>query len=191
MRALPLRAASASPMRFTRASRLPTPQVQKALVRQVVNLRPQGNTITVTTREQNPFSVSRPISVQTQLSGGMARPDPQMQSRALLHEYIPGLGADTAPAATPIKQPGALDFLTTAAGTAADLYAQRQTTMAAQAQANAAIAQARSDALRAQLSNPFAAMQQRSSITIPLLIVAGGAALVAGVLILRKRKARR
>ena len=190
MRALPLRAANASPMRYTRANRLPTPQVQKALVRQVVNLRPQGNTITVTTREQNPFAASRPISVVTQASGGMARPDPQQQSRRLLHEYIPGLGADV-PAAVPVKQPGALDFLTTAAGTAADLYAQRQQTMAAQAQANAAIAQARSDALRAQLANPFTAMQQRSSITIPLLIVAGGAALVAGVLILRKRKARR
>lgn len=75
-----------------RNNALPIPSVQKAVVRQTVNLRPAGNTVTVTTLADNPFESLAGISVVTQASGGMAKPDPMQQSKGLLC----GLGATDA-----------------------------------------------------------------------------------------------
>lgn len=77
---------------FRRANALPIPQVQKAMVRQAINLRPAGNTVTVTTLADNPFESLAGVSVVTQASGGMARPDRTQQSKGLLC----GLGATDA-----------------------------------------------------------------------------------------------
>lgn len=168
--------------------RLPRPQVTAATVLQTVNLRPAGNTVTITTLADNPFDDSRPVSVRTQQSGGMARPEGSQVSSSLLHAYLPGLGAEpgtvvTAPATKP---PGTLDFLATAAGSAAAMYQQQQAIKLAQAQGE--IERARAQA--AQWQNPLMAMKQRSSITMPLLIVAGGALLAAGAIFLARRKKR-
>jgi hypothetical protein len=75
-----------------RNNALPVPQVQKAFVRQQVNLRPAGNTVTITTLADNPFESLAGISVVTQASGGMAKPDRMQQSKGLLC----GLGATDA-----------------------------------------------------------------------------------------------
>lgn len=171
-------------------SRLPTTNVQKDAVLQTINLKPAGNTVTITTLADNPFEGGRAVSVRTQQSGGMARAAGSQVSRTLLHAYLPGLGADAVPVvATPAAKPaGALDFLATAAGTAASVYQQQQQLKLTQAQVDLA----KQQALIAQWSNPLTAMGQRSSITIPLLIVAGGALLTAGAIFLsRKGKSKR
>jgi LPXTG-motif cell wall-anchored protein len=171
--------------------RLPRPQVTAATVLQTVNLRPAGNTVTITTLADNPFDDSRPVSVRTQQSGGMARPEGNQMSRSLLHAYLPGLGAEpgTVVSAPATQPPGAMDFLATAAGSAAAMYQQQQAIKLAQAQA--AVEQARAQAVAAQWQNPLMAMKQRSSITVPLLIVAGGALLAAGAIFLARRNKKR
>lgn len=173
------------------ATKLPRTHVQKDAVLQTISLKPAGNTVAVTTLSENPFEGGRSISVRTQQSGGMARPDQSQVSRTLLHSYMPGLGDAAVPVvATPAAKPaGALDFLATAAGTAASVYQQQQALQLAQTNAKIAA----SNALAAQYANPLLAMQQRSSITIPLLIVAGGALLTAGAIWLSRKgkKSRR
>lgn len=170
-------------------TRLPRSHVKKDAVLQTVNLKPAGNTVTVTTLSDNPFEGGRAVSVRTQQSGGMAQADQSQVSRTLLHSYLPGLGAESAPVvATPAAKPaGALDILATAGSVATDLYAQRQAIELAKQQAEIA----RQQALAAQWSNPGAAMMQRSSITLPLLIIAGGALLTAGAIFLSRKGGRR
>jgi len=168
------------------ASKLPRTHVQKDAVLQTINLKPAGNTVAVTTLSDNPFEGGRMVSVRTQQSGGMARPDQSQVSRTLLHAYLPGLGAESAPvvATTAAKPAGALDFLATAGAAATDLYAQQQAIKLAEAQAK--IAQA--NAAAAQWANPMNAMKQHSSLTLPLLIIGGGALVTAGVIWLSRRK---
>ena len=172
-------------------SKLPRTHVRKDAVLQTVNLRPAGNTVTLTTLADNPFAGGRPISVRTQQSGGMAMPDESQKSRGLLHSYMPGLGADAVPAVqtSAAKPAGAMDFLATAAGTAAQFYQQQQAIKLAEAQAKIA----QQNAIAAQWANPLNAMRQRSNITMPLLIVAGGALLTAGAIWFSRRgkKSRR
>ncbi len=69
--------------------RLPTPVVQRNLVAQPVNLRPMGNTVTITTKAENPFAMAGEMTVLTQASGGMAKPDPAMQSQRLQSKFLP------------------------------------------------------------------------------------------------------
>lgn len=166
-------------------ARLPRPHVQKDTVLQTISLKPAGNTVSITTLAENPFDGGRAVSVRTQQSGGMAHADDSQVSRTLLHAYLPGLGAEAAPVvSTPAtKPPGVLDILATAGGAATNIYTQQQAIKLAEQQAK--IAQA--EALRAQYSNPMAAMQQRSSITIPLLIVGGGALLTAAAIYFSRR----
>jgi hypothetical protein len=190
MRALPVIHEADFKLTGPPVSRLPRSHVQKATVLQTVNLKPMGNTVSVTTLADNPFAGGRPVSVRTQASGGMANPDPSQMSRRLLHSHLPGLGADspTIVATSPQKPAGTLDFLSTAAGAAATMYQQQQNIKLAQVQADVE----RQRALQAQWTNPMAAMGARSSITVPLLIVAGGALLTIGVIFLsRKGKGRR
>lgn len=168
-----------------RNTRLPRPQVQKATVLQTVNLKPMGNTVSVTTLADNPFAGGRPVSVRTQASGGMARPDESQMSRRLLHSYLPGLGADapTVVAAPQQKPAGVLDILATAGGAGLNVYQQQQDIKLAQAQAEIE----RQRALQAQWSNPTAAMKTRSNITVPLLIVGGGALLTAAAIFFTRK----
>jgi len=166
-------------------TRLPRTHVQKATVLQTVNLKPFGNTVSVTTLADNPFAGGRAVSVRTQASGGMARPDESQMSRRLLHSYLPGLGADapTVVATSPQKPAGVLDILATAGGAGLNIYQQQQDIKLAQQQAEIE----RQKALQAQWANPMTAMAQRSSITIPLLIVAGGALLTAGAIFFSRK----
>jgi hypothetical protein len=81
--------------------------------RQSIGLRPMGNTITVELASDNPFESGRDVEVYTQVSGGIAGPDPKMRSRGVLTPVmagydanfaVSGLGQDAAaaaPAATP------------------------------------------------------------------------------------------
>lgn len=172
-----------------KASRLPRTHVQKDAVLQTINLKPAGNTVAVTTLSDNPFEGGRAVSVRTQQSGGMAGPDDSQVSRSLLHSYLPGLGAESAPVvATPAAKPaGALDILATAGSVATDLYAQRQAIELAKQQAEIA----RQQAIAAQWANPVNAMAQRSSITIPLLIIAGGALLTGAAIFFSRKGGRR
>ena len=181
----------------TPVTRLPTPVVQQAVVQQPINLKPMGNTVAVTTLADNPFEGGRSFTVVTQASGGMTRPDARQKSRSIMHAMMPGLG--DGPTATvnapPAKPAGALDFLSSALNTGTQLYAQRQDAQiaaaqarAAQASAAAAEAQARSNAILLSLSSPGKNMLAHKSITIPLLIVGGGALAVAAFLYLRKKR---
>jgi hypothetical protein len=53
---------------------LPTPQVTKLVARQKLDMRPDGNTVAITTPADNPFIMKRPVEIHTQASGGMAPP---------------------------------------------------------------------------------------------------------------------
>ncbi len=78
---------------------LPRPQVQTMMVRQPVSLKPMGNTIALTVPAEMPFVGQGGFSVQTQMSGGMAGPDPSMQSRRL-RGCVPFAGLGGLPRAT-------------------------------------------------------------------------------------------
>ncbi len=188
MRAIPIR--NSRPV-----VRLPTPVVQQAVVQQPVNLKPYGNTVAVTTLADNPFEGNRRVSVVTQASGGMTKPDLRQQSRRLMHDMLPGLGdgPTTVVAAPPAKPAGAMDFLSTALNTGTQLYAAQQAQQVAAAQARAAQAQAAADIASAQnaaawgaLSRPGANMAAHKGITVPLLIVGGAALAIAGFFYFRK-----
>lgn len=170
-----------SPIRRVSNSALPTPVVSQAIVRQPVNLKPRGNTVEVTTLSDNPFEGKQTYTVYTQQSGGMAKPDPQQQSRSLRHGWMPGLGED--PPAAGAQPAGVLDFLSTAANTAVNLATAKD--QARIAQAKAALAQAQ--AMAAAGNRSAVPAPARSSLTIPLII--GGVAVVGlvGFLLLRKR----
>ena len=185
MRAMPVIHEASFRLNGPPVTRMPRSHVTKATVLQTVSLKPMGNTVSVTTLAENPFAGGRAVSVRTQASGGMASPDSSQMSSHLLHSYLPGIGAEpgTVVAATPEKPAGVLDFLSTAAGGAASMYQQQQNIKLAQAQAEVE----RQRALQAQWSNPMTAMATRSSITIPLLIVAGGALLTAGAIFFTRR----
>src|ERR1700679_1877262 len=52
---------------------------------QPVDVQPYGNTISVTCPSDNPFEDdAKPCVVVTQQSGGMAGPDPRMQSKRII-----------------------------------------------------------------------------------------------------------
>jgi len=83
--------------------------------RQSIGLRPMGNTITVELASDNPFESGRDVEVYTQVSGGIAGPDPMMRSRGVLTPVmagydanfaVSGLGQDAA-AAAPAAAPAA------------------------------------------------------------------------------------
>lgn len=96
---LPARSFYSKRVPTTNASRLPTPRVVKTLVAQPINLRPMGNTISMSVPAEMPF-LNNTMTVVTQASGGMAKPDPAMQSQRLRSRFLPisGLGSlgDTA-----------------------------------------------------------------------------------------------
>lgn len=244
MQALSLRNPSSTPITRLRTRTLPTPQVQKAVVMQPVNLKPMGNTISLTVPADNPFAGGRRVSIHTQVSGGMAQADPTQRSRRIESRFLPmsGLGdlggafEDRAYSAFNQLDPDAKnmnraqydastkrtywegeqrkwddaaaaksganwnkvgDIFATTVGAASNVTSQiMQSKIAA---ANAAAAQAQADIERTRaaagmsrltdFSQYGAGMAARKSITIPLLVIGGGALAVALFLFLRKKKA--
>jgi hypothetical protein len=90
MQAFPVSRNSVTQIARVHSRAMPTPQVQKTMVMQPVNLRPLGNTVSMAVRAENPFTAGRPIRVVTQASGGMAKADPAMRTQA---RFLPiGLG---------------------------------------------------------------------------------------------------
>lgn len=71
----------------TASRALPTGRVQKLVVRQPVNLSPMGNTIALTAPSEMPFTSGRPVTVQTQVSGGISGPPKSMKSKGLRGKY--------------------------------------------------------------------------------------------------------
>jgi hypothetical protein len=61
------------------------------LVAQPVNLKPLGNTVSMTVPAENPFAAGRTITVLTQASGGMAQADPSQRSKSIRMPFN-GLG---------------------------------------------------------------------------------------------------
>lgn len=173
----------AFPIPHGNAGSLPRARVQKDYVHQVVDLKPRGNTITVTTLAENPFASRTPISIRTQMSGGMAGADESQKSQRLMHSFMPGFG-DVAPAASPT--PTAIQIFSSAANTAADLYKVQQ----ARLQQEAIARQQQAQAAAAQ-SNMMAVLGRSPGITVPLLIVGAGAIGVAIWLKMRKPRGRR
>lgn len=76
------------------AKRMPRPVVNTMQATVPVDLTPAGNTIALTTTSQNPFTDGARVSVSTQLSGGAAPAPREMQSPAIMHRFLPGLGQD-------------------------------------------------------------------------------------------------
>jgi hypothetical protein len=93
MQSFPVSRNTVTPVASVRSRTMPTPQVQKTMVMQPVNLRPLGNTVSMSVRAENPFTAGRPIRVVTQASGGMAKADATQRTQA---RFLPigGLGAD-------------------------------------------------------------------------------------------------
>lgn len=119
-----------------------------------VDLQPYGNTISVETLADNPFEDERDVVVCTQMSGGLAGPDPRQTSRrkpasravakrlpvgmapavrfkASAHRAhtgfmpgIAGLGADPLPTTQPTPAPTSLDVVKQIVGTGTQIATQ-------------------------------------------------------------------
>lgn len=84
---VPLRTQQDTRVGATASRALPTGRVQKMVVRQPVNLSPMGNTIALTAPSEMPFTSGRPVTVQTQVSGGISGPPRSMKSKGLRGKY--------------------------------------------------------------------------------------------------------
>jgi len=241
MQGFPISRSPASPVTSVRTRTMATPQVQRTMVVQPVNLRPLGNTVSMSVPADNPFTGGRRVSITTQASGGMAHADPSQRTRS---SFLPiGLGdLGAAPVVsydtvfnwyaqfdadgkagkpiTPAKEAywrqqaqadadkkaasGANwskigDIFTTTVGAASniasDLNKNKQLELQRQiAEANARqaeIEKAKDQAFwgrATDVSQYGAGMMARKEITIPLLIIGGGALAVALFLVLKKKR---
>lgn len=225
------------PIRTTgRRTALATPKVVKTFVNQPVHLRPQGNTIALSVPAEMPF-LTRNLTVVTQASGGMAKPDARNTSKRIRWGGQAGLGGEledkayslfnqydkdaasmdrstfdansakrsywegeakkSMPAQGPSAWSKAGDIFATTANTGLNVFSQINA--AKIAASNAAAAQAQADiaktasaagwARATDVSQYGAGMAARKSITVPLLIIGGGALAVALFLFLRKKSA--
>ena len=93
MPALALSRATTTPLTRVRSRSMPTPRVQSMLVSQPINLRPMGNTVSLTVPAENPFTGGRAITILTQASGGMAQADPTQRSLSIRTPFS-GLAGD-------------------------------------------------------------------------------------------------
>jgi hypothetical protein len=242
MQAFPISRNQSTPIKSVRTAVMPSPKVQKFVVVQPVNLRPMGNTVSMTVPHENPFTGGRRISIHTQVSGGMAQADPSQRSRRSFVPGFSGLGGefeDKAYSAFNQLDPDAKNMdraaydaspkrtywegeqrkwdaaaaakssanwskagdifattLTQASTIATDINKTKQMALQAQiAEAKARqaqIEQAGSAAYMARLTDVSqygAGMAARKGITIPLLIIGGGALAVALFLFLKKKNA--
>jgi hypothetical protein len=187
------------------------PFVDNKYRREAIDLQPYGNTISVETLADNPFESNAPIEIYTQQSGGMAGPDPKMQSRRGRRKvakriapghvaarqfnapatsragFMPGLGLGD----------GAADAVAAGINAASGAVTSSFDAKAAAARAREAAARAREEEARterARTNNMFEQsmfnMGQHGGIVMPLLMV-GGAALVVAMVLRSKRKGRR
>lgn len=140
---------------------LPTPVVRSAVVNQVVDLKPAGNTIALTTVSDNPFESNRPISVVTQASGGMASAPASMRSNRLAHKFMWGLGETSTQEVAKTSAGQVFTDTLTAAGNAFNQYNQtkisEQERLAQEAEARAAEWQARADIEQSKTQQMLAA----------------------------------
>lgn len=132
---------------------LPTPVVRSNFVNQTVDLKSSGNTIAVTTLADNPFESGQNVTVVTQASGGMSPAPRSMQSRGILHSFMPGIGESaTETQAKDDSTPAWQHLLTTGAGITETVFQDRiaqQEARAREADARAAEARAQADIARA------------------------------------------
>jgi hypothetical protein len=242
MQAFPVSRNNVTPVTSVRTRTMPTPQVQKTMVMQPVNLRPLGNTVSMSVRAENPFTAGRPIRVVTQASGGMAKPDAAMKTQA---RFLPiGLGglsgtpvsydevfnwyatidpdgkagkpitpekeaywrsqaqadADKKAAASAANWSKVGDIFTTTLTAGSNIASDMNKTKQLALQAQIADANKRQAEIQAASSAAFtgrlldvsqygAGMAAQKKITIPLLIIGGGALAVALFLFLKKKRA--
>lgn len=92
----PIDASGTRKISTQRVRTMPTPMVSRSVVSQPVNLKPMGNTISLSVPAEMPFLSNR-VTVVTQASGGMAKADPQMRSRSIRAMGFSGFG-DISPA---------------------------------------------------------------------------------------------
>lgn len=175
---------------------------------QPIDIEPAGNTVNVSLEADNPFESTKDIEVYTQMSGGIADPDPEMQSHDILTPVLPGAqgmfavsGLGNAPAQpqTPtIGQQAALAAVNTALNVGTSVFnnwlqnqqAKRdERLMNAQARVQAehariADAQARASAAHAQAQThaQWLAQQQANRQRTTMLLAIGGGVLVLGLL---------
>lgn len=142
MRALPIPTARPGTGRA-----LPTPVVKSNVVRQAVDMKPQGNTVAITTVADNPFEARQKVTVHTQASGGMSPAPRSMQSRRIQHSMLPGLGQSSTEEQA--KDPSAMDYLKTITDAASDIYSTREGTRTEEARSRAAKAEAEARAAEA------------------------------------------
>lgn len=172
---------------------LPTPVVRQKFQRQGVDLKSTGATIAVTTLADNPFESGHDVTVVTQASGGMSPPPPSMQSRGLVHSFMPGIGESaTETQAKDNTTSGWQTLLTTGAGITNTVFADRiaqQDARAREADARAAEARAQADIARAQADSLMA----RTTANVGgfqfnwALVALGGVGLLAAFLLSRKK----
>lgn len=186
------------------------PVISNRFRREAVNLQPYGNTISVTTDSDNPFEDPANVEVYTQLSGGMAGPDPRQRSRKIHtkptvnrtvqggrvpmmianvsaeRSFMPGMGdfGDDTPA--PSASANILSTIKDLASGTKDVLASRDNAAIAAAKAKQAAAESKTAGIQARM---MAAMGQHKGITFTGLAIAGVA--VAGALFLFMRKKRR
>ncbi len=186
------------------------PFVDNKYRREAIDLQPYGNTISVETLADNPFESNAPIEIYTQQSGGMAGPDPKMQSRRgrrkVAKRIAPGHVAARQFNAPATSRAGFMPGLglgdgenayatgiSAAGGAVTSVFASKaEEARAKQAAANARAEEARTERSRvmAMFDQSMFNMGQHGGIVMPLLLVGGGA-LVVAMLLKMKRKGRR
>ena len=184
------------------------PVINNRFRRESVDLQPYGNTISVTTDSDNPFEDPANVEVYTQLSGGMAGPDAAQRSRrihtkpstnrlvqggrvpmivanvASHRSFMPGMG-DFGADAEPSTSSGILSTIKDLATGTKDVLASRDNASIAAAKAKQAAAESKTAGIQAKM---LAAMGQHKAISIPLLVLGGGALIAAVIMFARKKR---
>ncbi|NEN87969.1 MAG: LPXTG cell wall anchor domain-containing protein [Okeania sp. SIO3H1] len=193
----------ATPLITTQPNVLPTPQVKTNIVKQTVDLKPAGNTVAIKTVADNPFEGGSAVSVVTQASGGMSPAPASMQSKGIMHSFMPGLGDTNTVEKS--QEPGAGTILTSAITAAGDVFAQRtqaqiaeQKRRESEAQARAQEWKSRADMERSRTDRILAAggrAVDATSFTVPgtgfkvnWLLLGVGALAIGGAVMLKRRK---
>jgi len=194
MRAMPMQSGGGT------GRRMPTPSVQQKVVNQKVDLKPQGNTVSVTASSDNPFERKNQVQIHTQASGGYPGVPESMQSRGIQHDMLPGMGEDPQKTVADSGEPGVVENLLTTAkdfGLAREnRKLQEQEAKKAQAEARAAAAKAEADIARSRVDELRATMASgiRNTsvdtglgfkVNVPLIL--GGAALLGVAYMMSKK----
>jgi len=157
-------------------------------------MKPAGNTIAVTTLADNPFESGQNVTVVTQASGGMSPAPPSMQSKGILHSFMPGIGQSaTETVAKDDSEPAWKTLLTTGADVTNTVFQDRiakQEAAARAADARAAEARAQADIARANADSIMARTTANvGGFQFNWALVGLGVAGLAAVYFLSKKKA--